>query len=96
LLTEKESYEEEIALELHAVEVSAFKRLPKIELSVLVGGNNSGKSSLLQGIHFAITVLQSAQLSADGGKPINTLGFDQFIYKPTRDLIRLNYDGPIV
>jgi len=99
-LLANESYEGEITLELHAVEVSAFKRLPKIELltpslSVIVGGNNSGKSSLLQGIHFAITVLQSAQLSADGGKPMNTLGFDQFIYKPTSDLIRLNYDGPI-
>lgn len=87
-------------MELQAVEVSSFKRLQKIELltptlTVLVGGNNSGKSSLLQGIHFAITVLQSAKLSADGGKPMNTLGFDQFIYKPTGDLIRLNHSGPI-
>jgi predicted ATP-dependent endonuclease of OLD family len=45
-------------MELHAIEISSFKRLQKIELltptlSVLVGGNNSGKSSLLQGIHFA-------------------------------------------
>jgi hypothetical protein len=85
-------------MELHAVEIASFKRLPKIELltptlTVLVGGNNSGKSSLLQGVHFAITVLQSARLSADGGKPMNTLGFDQFIYKPTGDLSRLNHGG---
>ncbi len=44
-------------MDLRAVEVAAFKRLEKIEiltpeLTVLVGGNNSGKSSLLQGIHF--------------------------------------------
>lgn len=87
-------------MELQAVEVRSFKKLEKIELltptlTVLVGGNNSGKSSLLQGIHFAITVLQSARLSAEGGKPINTLGFDQFIYKPTGDLIRLNNATPI-
>jgi hypothetical protein len=87
-------------MELHAVEVASFKRLQKIELltptlTVLVGGNNSGKSSLLQGIHFAITVLQSARLSAEGGKPSSTLGFDQFIYKPTGDLIRLNHEGLI-
>ena len=87
-------------MELQAVEVSSFKRLQKIELltptlTVLVGGNNSGKSSLLQGIHFAITVLQSARLSGEGGKPMSTLGFDQFIYKPTGDLIRLNHGGPI-
>ena len=85
-------------MELQAVEVKSFKRLQKIELltptlTVLVGGNNSGKSSLLQGIHFAVTVLQSARLSAEGGKPISTLGFDQFIYKPTGDLIRLNHSG---
>ena len=87
-------------MELQAVEVSSFKRLQKIELltptlTVLVGGNNSGKSSVLQGIHFAITVLQSARLSGEGGKPMSTLGFDQFIYKPTGDLIRLNHGGPI-
>lgn len=87
-------------MELHAVEVSSFKRLSKIELltptlTVLVGANNSGKSSLLQGIHFAITVLQSARLSGDGGKSLSSLGFDQFIYKPTGDLIRLNHGGPI-
>lgn len=87
-------------MKLNAVKVASFKRIKEIELptpaiTVLVGGNNSGKSSLLQGIHFAVTVLQSAQLSADGGKPINTLGFDQFIYKPTGDLIRLNHEGPI-
>ncbi|MGO4307340.1 AAA family ATPase [Cupriavidus sp. RAF12] len=87
-------------MELQAVEVLGFKRLEKIELltpsmTVLVGGNNSGKSSLLQAIHFAVTVLQSARLSADGGKPMNTLGFDQFIYKPTGDLIKLHHGGPI-
>jgi AAA domain, putative AbiEii toxin, Type IV TA system len=87
-------------MELHAVEVKSFKRLKTIELltpalTVLVGGNNSGKSSLLQGIHLAITVLQSARVSGEGGKPINTLGFDQFIYKPTGDLIRLNHEGQI-
>lgn len=26
---------------------------------------------------------------------MNTLGFDQFIYKPTGDLIKLHYGGPI-
>lgn len=87
-------------MELQAVEVRSFKRLQRIDLltpnlTVLVGGNNSGKSSLLQGIHFAITVLQSAQLSAEGGKLKSTLGFDQFIYKPTGDLIRLNHGGHI-
>ena len=78
-------------MELQAVEVASVKRLQEIEpltptLTVLVGGNNSGKFSLLQGIHFAITVLQSARLSAEGSKPMNTLGFGQFIYMGGRPL----------
>lgn len=87
-------------MEIQAVEITLFKRVAKIELltpslTVLVGGNNSGKSSLLQGIHFAITVLQSANLSASSGKAMTSLGFDQFIYKPTGDLIQLSHAGPI-
>lgn len=87
-------------MELTALQVMNFKRSKDVEmvtpaLTVVVGGNNSGKSSLLQGIHFAITVLQSARLSADGGKAISTLGFDQFVYKPTSDLTGLNHGSPI-
>lgn len=87
-------------MELKALQVLNFKRSKNVEIStpaitIVVGGNNSGKSSLLQGIHFAITVLQSARLSADGGKAISTLGFDQFIYKPTGDLTGLNHGSPL-
>lgn len=87
-------------MQLDAIQIQSFKRIKVIEidtpsLSVIVGGNNSGKSSLLQAIHFAITVLQSAQLSADSGKAISTLGFDQFIYKPTGDLSGVSHGSPI-
>ncbi|MEF9926446.1 MAG: AAA family ATPase [Massilia sp.] len=87
-------------MEIKALQVINFKRSKDIEIAtpaitIVIGGNNSGKSSLLQGIHFAITVLQSARLSADGGKAISTLGFDQFIYKPTGDLTGLNHGSPL-
>ncbi|WP_165371526.1 AAA family ATPase [Pseudolysobacter antarcticus] len=87
-------------MKVEGIEVCSFKRIEKIDfvtprLTVLIGGNNSGKSSLLQGIHFAITVLQSARLSSDGGKSMTTLGFDQFIYKPTGDLVQLNFNAAI-
>ncbi|WP_249167413.1 AAA family ATPase [Bradyrhizobium elkanii] len=49
---------------ISAVKIEKFKRLATIELSLsnvtmLIGGNNSGKSSLLQSIHLLITTLQS-------------------------------------
>lgn len=87
-------------VDIQAIRLAGFKRCKDIELvtpqlSVVVGGNNSGKSSLLQGIHFAVTVLQSAKSAALSGKSQSTLGFDQFIYKPANDLIALNHQSPI-
>jgi AAA ATPase domain len=87
-------------LEIQSVAISNFKKIKNVEinippLSVVVGGNNAGKSSLLQSIHFPITVLQSAKSSLDSGKAMSSLGYDQFIYRPTGDLIGLNHGGPI-
>lgn len=87
-------------MELKAIKVETFKKTKSVEvvtpaLSIVIGGNNAGKSSLLQGIHFAITVLQSAKLSRDAGKSASTLGFDQFVYKPSGDLVRLGHGTPI-
>lgn len=87
-------------MELNALEVKSFKRMKSVEivtpaLSIVIGGNNSGKSSLLQGIHFATTVLQSAALSREAGKSAKSLGFDQFVYKPSGDLVRLGHGTPI-
>jgi len=46
---------------LNKLSLEKFKKVTKADLdldrvNVLVGGNNSGKSSILQGIHFSITV----------------------------------------
>jgi AAA15 family ATPase/GTPase len=46
------------------VHIQRFKNLGDTsfnlrDLNVIVGGNNSGKSSILQAIHFAIAVVQS-------------------------------------
>lgn len=81
---------------ISAVRIEKFKRLPSIELSLsnvtmLIGGNNSGKSSLLQAIHLMITTLQSARSATNKAQPASTLGVDQFLYKPTNQPIRLNY-----
>jgi energy-coupling factor transporter ATP-binding protein EcfA2 len=84
-------------MQISAVKVDKFKRLPSLEIAlsditVLIGGNNSGKSSLLQGIHLAITTLQSARSATNKAQPASTLGVDQFLYKPSNQPIRLNHN----
>jgi energy-coupling factor transporter ATP-binding protein EcfA2 len=82
---------------ISAVKIENFKRIKQVELTladvtVLIGGNNSGKSSLLHGIHLAITALQSARsASISTTKPVSTLGFDQLIFKPASDPMKLHH-----
>jgi energy-coupling factor transporter ATP-binding protein EcfA2 len=82
---------------ISAVKIENFKRIKQVELTladvtVLIGGNNSGKSSLLQGIHLAITTLQAARsASISTTKPVSTLGFDQLIFKPASDPMKLSH-----
>jgi predicted ATP-dependent endonuclease of OLD family len=80
-------------MQISAIKIDKFKRLPSLEIAlsditVLIGGNNSGKSSLLQGIHLAITTLQSARSATNKAQPASTLGIDQFLYKPSNQPIR--------
>lgn len=83
---------------ISAVKIEKFKRLPSLELplssvTMLIGGNNSGKSSLLQGIHLMITTLQSARSATNKAQPASTLGVDQFLYRPSNQPIRLNHNA---
>lgn len=87
-----------IRMLISAVKIEKFKRLSSLELplssvTMLIGGNNSGKSSLLQGIHLTITTLQSARSATNKAQPASTLGVDQFLYKPSNQPIRLNYNA---
>ncbi|OAF19861.1 ATP-dependent nuclease [Bradyrhizobium neotropicale] len=81
---------------ISAVKIDRFKRLPTVELplsnvTILIGGNNAGKSSLLQAIHLMITTLQSAKSATNKNAPASTLGVDQFLYKPSNQPIKLSY-----
>lgn len=82
---------------ISAIKIDNFKRIKQVEITladvtVLIGGNNSGKSSFLQGIHLAITTLQSARsASISTTKPVSTLGFDQLIFKPASDPMKLHH-----
>lgn len=70
-------------------------------LNVLVGANNSGKSSVLQAIHFFVSVAQSRQL-VDGwkiGEQENdvkysgTIAPQQIIYTPAQDMMSVAHGG---
>lgn len=80
---------------ISSVRIEKFKRLSSLELplanvTMLIGGNNSGKSSLLQAIHLMITTLQSARSATNKNTPASTLGVDQFLYKPSNQPIKLS------
>jgi predicted ATPase len=84
-------------MRISSIKIEKFKGIQSLDIdlndiTILIGGNNSGKSSFLQGIHFAITTLQSAKMAGVAG-PATTLGADQFLYKPADDPTRLNHRG---
>ena len=81
---------------VNSITIDNFKRISHAELAlapvtVLIGGNNSGKSSLLQGIHLAITALQPARSVSATANPVSTLGIDQLTFRPANDPMKLHH-----
>lgn len=71
--------------------VEKFKKVNKVEidlspLNVLVGSNNAGKSSVLQGIHFSVN---AAIASREAGK--DTYTQDALLYCPARNFSELRH-----
>jgi hypothetical protein len=68
-------------------------------INIIVGSNNSGKSSIIQALHFCISLLQSIRLAKKWGnaKPlIATLGPDEIIYSPSQNPYSLGQGGKLV
>lgn len=81
-------------MRLKKITVSNFKRLSAVELdladiNIVVGGNNSGKSSLLQGIHFAVTAAVTAREQDE-----KTFSTDLLTYVPAADFVTLRHGQP--
>ena len=79
---------------LTSITLRRFKNLDKVTIplgrvNILVGTNNSGKSSVLQGIAFAVSVAQTAKIA--GGAA--TLSPNELIYAPLRDVSALALGG---
>lgn len=88
-----------------SVTIRRFKRLEAVQVALddstlLIGANNSGKSSILQAIHFAVSISQSARLIGEGLAWRNDafeLSFNpaQLIYSPVADVLSLATGGTL-
>lgn len=90
---------------LESVRIERFKSIddttiPLGRVTLLVGPNNSGKSSVLQAIQFGVSVVQSIILDGtnqwrNGESLAGTLSADQLIYTPLRDVQTLARGGAL-
>jgi energy-coupling factor transporter ATP-binding protein EcfA2 len=91
---------------IEKITIERFKNIKKIELTldninVLVGANNSGKSSILQSIQFAVSIAQTTSLEEFRlakwrlNKLSTSLTTNQIIYSPIRDIYSLGNGGAL-
>jgi AAA ATPase domain len=91
---------------LTSVAIRRFKRIEQIEIpldvvTLLIGANNSGKSSILQAIHFAVSIAQTARLVGEGvawRQDKFELSFNpsQLLYSPVADVLSLATGGMLL
>ncbi len=83
------------------VNIKRFKNITEAhfelgEINILVGANNSGKSSILQAIHFAVGATQSLKLEGllkGHGEKTSTVNPAKLIYVPSEDVHALGIGG---
>jgi AAA15 family ATPase/GTPase len=88
---------------LSKISIQRFKNLNSLDLplsnvNVVVGSNNSGKSSILQAIQFAVSIAQTAGNQPNtnwkrSGELSTSLSHQQLIYAPLRDVSALAPKG---
>lgn len=71
--------------------IQNFKSLATFEstfasFNLVVGANNSGKTSVLQAVHLLTSLIQAYHLQGAGTNEEFTLGAQQLLYSPVRDL----------
>lgn len=81
-------------MKIKRIHLTRYKRVEEVDLqlmdvNVLVGGNNSGKSSVLQGIHFAVTAATTARQRGE-----KTFAAELLPYNPTPDFSVLRHGTP--
>ena len=91
-------------MKLQNIKIDRFKRLASIDFNVdgvniLVGGNNSGKSTIIQAVHFAFTLFQSLTISNKWpakDKTSLTISPTELIYIPSEDPYALGHGGRLL
>ncbi|MFA6188787.1 MAG: AAA family ATPase [Sulfuricurvum sp.] len=80
-------------MEISKLELNKFKKINSASINldpinILIGGNNAGKSSVLQGIHFSIG-------TAIAARKVNNKTFiqNELLYCPTKNFVRLRHGG---
>lgn len=89
--------------QLTRVSIERFKSINNADfnlsgLNIFVGGNNSGKSSVIQAIHFAFTLFQSLEISKkwpSRNQRSSTISPEELIYVPSLDPYSLGKDGKL-
>ena len=86
-------------MRLQSVRIQRFKHIKDASIdlkavNVFVGGNNSGKSSLIQALHFGVGLLQTIALSGQW-KASTSLNPTQLIYSPAEDIHALGPGGKL-
>lgn len=83
------------------VKIERFKNLTELELDIsgltlLVGGNNAGKSSVLQAIQFGASVAQTSAMQGgiwSHGRVSTSIGQTDLVYSPIKDVLSLGPNG---
>lgn len=88
------------------IKIQKFKQLNDIQMelgniTLLVGGNNAGKSSILQAIQFGVsiaqaTTLQNARWQDREGRLPTSIGQNELVYLPIKEINFLASNGKLV
>lgn len=88
-------------MEIH---INKFKQLDEIKvelgnITLLIGGNNAGKSSVIQAIQFSISIAQATSLLKNAywrdDKLSTPIGRDDLIYLPIKEVFYLAQNGKL-
>ena len=88
-------------MQIENFEISNFKKIKNASIdmehiNILVGANNSGKTCILQGLHFGISILQTTSLIYNKQRYYpKTLALNQMLYSPTDEFLKLQNNGKI-
>lgn len=89
---------------ISSIIIRRFKRIENIEIplenvTVIVGANNSGKSSILQAIHLAVSISQTSKLIGgvnwQQGNYELSINPTQLLYSPVSDVLALATGGQL-